>query len=65
MDAQGRCRGRVGRVLCKAKFFQVLPVFQNELDLIVNWHTAGRQVITFMFMVNTMMNEDKRDKGQN
>lgn len=58
-------KGGKGTVQSKAKFFQVLPVFPNELDLIVNWHTAGRQVITFLFMVNTMMNEDKRDKGQN
>lgn len=48
-----------------ATFFKALPVFQNELDLFVNWCTTERQVTTFVFMVNTMMNENKRDKGKN
>jgi len=48
-----------------ATFFKALPVFQNELDLFVNWRTTERQVTTFVFMVKTMMNEDKSDKGKN
>ena len=44
--------GGKGTMQSKATFFK-LPVFQNELDLFVNWHTAERQVTTFVFMVKT------------
>lgn len=45
----------------KAEIFQLLPVFQSELDIKLACIARG-QVIHFLFMVNTMMNEGERDK---
>lgn len=50
-----------GTMHSKAEIFQLLPVFQSELDIKLACIARG-QVIHFLFMVNTMMNEGERDK---